>query len=113
MNERPTELTLSKFEIRENQNDTLVGILEIADPDVGQRHNCTILDNETMFCIDDSTNPPTLKTAHPLDFELSRMEYVNIQCVDIVLDRSQKQFEIIRQFKIYVIGMMVMLNFSF
>lgn len=112
VNERPTELTLTKFEIRENQNDTLVGMLEITDPDVGQRHKCNIVGDETMFYIDDSGNSPTLKTAQPLDFELSRMEYVNIRCVDIVLDQPQNQFEIYEQFKINVIGMAVISNFE-
>ena len=103
---------MTKFDIRENQNDTVVGMLEITDPDVGQRHKCNIVDDETMFYIDDSGNPLTLKTAQPLDFELSRMEYVNIRCVDIVLDQPQNQFEIIKLFKINVIGMSVISNFK-
>jgi hypothetical protein len=104
VNEAPTRLTLSKLEIRENRNDTLVGILEITDPDVGQRHRCTILDVDTPFYINSSTNPPTLKTARPLDFESSRVEYVDINCEDIVLDHRQAQHFIEEQFKINVIG---------
>jgi hypothetical protein len=108
VNEAPTDLTLSKLEIRENRNDTLVGILEITDPDVGQRHNCTILDADTPFYIDSSTNPPTLKTVRPLDFESSRVEYVDINCEDIVLDQARHSTE--KQFKINVIGMVVRLT---
>ena len=81
-----------------------MGILEITDPDVGQRHRCTILDVDTPFYIDSSTNPPTLKTARPLDFESSRVEYVDINCEDIVLDQARHFIE--EQFKINVIGTM-------
>ena len=104
MNEAPTRLTLSKLEIRENRNDTLVGILEITDPDVGQRYRCTISYDETPFYIDSSTNSPTLKTVRPLDFESSRVEYVDINCEDIVLDQARHFIE--EQFKINVIGTM-------
>ena len=104
VNEAPTSLTLSKLEIRENKNDTVVGILEISDPDVGQRHSCTILDVDTPFYIDSSTNSPTLKTVRPLDFESSRVQYVNINCEDIVPDHRQAQLFIDKQFKINVIG---------
>jgi hypothetical protein len=106
VNEAPTRLTLSKSEIRENRNDTLVGILEITDPDVGQRHRCTILNADTPFYIDSSTNSTTLKTVRPLDFESSRVEDVDIKCEDIVLDHRQAQHFIDEQFKINVIGMM-------
>ena len=85
-----------------------MGILEITDPDVGQRHRCTILDVDTPFYIDSSTNPPTLKTARPLDFESSRVEYVDINCEDIVLDQAEHSTE--KQFKINVIGMVVRLT---
>ncbi|CAB4023992.1 protocadherin Fat 4-like, partial [Paramuricea clavata] len=103
VNEAPTSLTLSKLEIRENKNDTVVGILEISDPDVGQRHSCTILDVDTPFYIDTSTNSLTLKTVRPLDFESSRVQYVNINCEDIVPDHRQAQLFIDKQFKINVL----------
>ncbi|XP_028415344.1 protocadherin-23-like isoform X2 [Dendronephthya gigantea] len=103
VNEPPTDIILKNLEIRENLNDTLVGILEISDPDLGQRHNCTIMSEGAMFYINNDVSPPALKTAHPLNFETSRDESVYIKCDDIVLDHEQPQFTTEKQFKIFVI----------
>ena len=105
MNEPPTDIALSKSEVRENEDRALVGNIEITDPDVKQRYNCTILDVDTQFYIDSSANQPTLRTNYSFDFEISRVEYVNIKCEDIVLDHRQAQHSIEKRFKIDVIGM--------
>ena len=111
VNEPPTNLNLSNLQVRENMNDTLVGILEISDPDEGQKHDCKIPDS-SGFYIDTSVNPQTLRTAKPLDFESSSVEYVNIRCNDIVPGHHQRQFHIERLFKINVIGMVTIHAFK-
>ena len=96
---------MKKSEVRENEDNALVGILEIIDEDVRQRHSCTILDNQTSFFIDATEYPPTLKTDLSLDFESSRVNYVNIKCEDIVSNHQQITYSTEKQFKINVIGL--------
>lgn len=111
INEPITGLSLSSLQVRENKNESLVGILRITDADVGQRHNCSISKNSdqrhSVFYVDGSTNPPTLRTAQPLNFESSREHFVDIMCEDIVKDHDQPSHLIEKQFVIAVIGMRI------
>lgn len=83
-------------------NDSLVGVLEVTDPDLGQRHRCKLLNNSIPFYIDNSVNPPLLKTVRSLDFESARVQYVDVQCEDI--SPGQAPHFIYKRFAIHVIG---------
>ena len=104
VNEAPTDISLTQSQVRENEI-ALVGTVEVTDEDLNQRHNCTIVDTNTPFFIDNTGNKPTLRTHSPLDFESSRVNYVNIKCEDIVVDKRQTRYSKEKQFKIDVIGM--------
>ncbi|XP_046847649.1 uncharacterized protein LOC124441247 isoform X2 [Xenia sp. Carnegie-2017] len=108
MNEPPTMMELIGKEIRENMNNSFVGIVNITDPDVGQRFDCRILNsrgaiNNSSFYIDNNSNPPILKTLRPLDFEDQRMIYIFINCEEILANPNELANSIERQFRIDVI----------
>ena len=108
VNEPPTDLILTNSFVRENKNNSIVGVIKVVDPDVNQRHDCRIFrnsaQNESLFHIDASTSPPILKTAKPLDFESSPYHYIDIVCKDDVGKKNQEIHEKEKQFKIDVIG---------
>ena len=99
-------------EIHENMNNSFVGIVNITDPDVGQRFDCRILNsrgaiNNATFYIDNNSYPPILKTLRPLDFEDQRMIYIFISCREILANPNELANSIERQFRIDVIGKII------
>ncbi|XP_046847458.1 cadherin-23-like [Xenia sp. Carnegie-2017] len=107
VNEPPSMMELIGTEIRENMNNSFVGIVNITDPDVGQKFDCRILNsrgaiNNASFYIDNNSNPPILKTLRPLDFEDQRMIYINIKCEEILDNPNELENSIERQFRIDV-----------
>ncbi|XP_046847645.1 protein dachsous-like isoform X2 [Xenia sp. Carnegie-2017] len=108
VNEPPSMMELIGKEIRENMNSSFVGIVNITDPDVGQRFDCRILKsrgafNNASFYIDNNSNPPILKTLRPLDFEDQRMIYINVKCKEILANHNELANFMEQQFRIDVI----------
>ena len=94
VNEAPSDITLSATSVYENEPDTLVGRVTVDDPDIGQRHRCTVHDRvvngnfdsgrtSKFFSVDASLN---LKTLSGLNFEAHHSLDIWINCSDIVAD---------------------------
>ena len=95
--------------MRENQPDTIVGQVSVTDPDIGQKHNCTVCDSRAgvpdcppsqLFAVDSSLR---LKTLDSLDFELVPNHAVLVRCSDVVSSPQTSLF-IEQSFLVTVIG---------
>ncbi len=82
VNQAPTAIQLSNTSFNENQSeDTVVGTLTTADPNVGDTHIYTIVegvDDATFFTVVDDT----LVTAQALDFDTQSSYTVRIRSTD-------------------------------
>ncbi|XP_065174480.1 protocadherin-16-like [Sycon ciliatum] len=92
VNEPPTDITLTPSSVKEAQPaGTLVGSLSVTDPDVGQAHNCSVIDTQpqagqplltSLFYVKNQM----LYTKKPLDFEATLAYSVEVECSDIPTD---------------------------
>lgn len=82
INEPPTDINISNYTVAENADSgTIVGKLNVKDPDSGQTHSCVLLDDaqNTFALINDILQ---VKQNKLLDFERSNKLSVLIQCDD-------------------------------
>ena len=91
VNEAPTDITLDNDNVDENAEiGTLVGLLSTSDPDVGDTHTYTILE-DVPFTI----NGDNLETTQELDFEMQSSYQLTIQTVDAEGATFSKGFTIL------------------
>ena len=82
INEPPTDINISNYTVAENADSgTIVGKLNVKDPDSGQTHSCVLLNDaqNTFALINDILQ---VKQNKLLDFERSNKLGVLIQCDD-------------------------------
>ena len=104
VNERLSAILLNANSIRENEADAVVGQVTIQDPDLGQRHQCTVYDQvidpasrperlvpSHFFTVDSSLN---LKTLNALNFEAEHSMDIVINCSDVVQEGSLAKSEL-------------------
>lgn len=70
---------------------TLIGTLSVTDPDVGQGHNCSVVDNQPQPGVPLLTSEFYVKnlklyTKIPLDYETRPFYFVEIECSDLPTD---------------------------
>ena len=104
VNERLSAILLSAKSVPENEAGTVVGKVIVQDPDVGQRHRCTVHDQVVdpasrkerlvpshFFTVDSSLN---LKTLNALNFEAEHSLDIVINCSDVVQEGSLAKSEL-------------------
>ncbi len=84
LNEAPV-VSAASFSIPENaSNGTVVGVVNVADPDAGQSHTWSILSGNTSlaFNINSTTGQLTVANSAALDFETTPVFTLTVQAVD-------------------------------
>ena len=105
VNEPPTDIKVTVRAVSENQINAVVGQIAIQDPDVGQGHMCSVVNNGTtgtLFEVEKATLQ--IKTRRPLNFEGWRQYSLTVSCSDVVAS-GQSQFTIFKDIVVNVTGM--------
>eukprot|EP00794_Sanderia_malayensis_P000604 gene604-1265_t len=103
VNEPPTDIEITLQPVMENIVGAKVGNITVKDPDVSQRHVCSIVVNNTLSSVF-TVNSATMEvvTLKGLNFEIARRHSVIIRCIDQPLG-NQMQFTIFKDIFVDVI----------